>query len=227
VRLVQRTVSGRACALYCNALTADMDDAGLDQNGRLLPYNASVVGFIKLLECFALELRYSHLAEHLGIALACDGAFNNFAGHDLSQGLFSLGQPKDNTCGFKSPVHGFKCGGFEREISRGVLKRHPIDLKWFFRLYTSTLNGRRVSNFEFTSKFDAVVFRSSTDCNSFSRERLGAGRLQSQRFCSISNRVDAVLTTKPGVVADAAVHFLSHKSNLLAFDSKTTARNLS
>jgi hypothetical protein len=167
-----------------------MDDAGLDQNGRLLPYNASVVGFIKLLECFALELRYSHLAEHLGIALACDGAFNNFAGHDLSQGLFSLGQPKDNTCGFKSPVHGFKCGGFEREISRGVLKRHPIDLKWFFRLYTSTLNGRRVSNFEFTGEIDAVVLGSSAEADAFVRGSASARSPSTVRLASA--RVDLV-----------------------------------
>jgi hypothetical protein len=76
--------------LCCNALKADTDDAGLDRDDRLLLYNASVVGFIELLECFALELSNGHLTEHLGIALACDGTFNNFAGHNLSQGLFPL-----------------------------------------------------------------------------------------------------------------------------------------
>jgi hypothetical protein len=104
---------GRYRVVLLQCLTADTDDAGFDRGGRLLLYNASVVGFIELLECFALEFPDGHLAEHLGIALACDGAFNNFARHNLSQGLFPLRQPKHDTSCFKSPVHSFECGWFE------------------------------------------------------------------------------------------------------------------
>jgi hypothetical protein len=98
--------------IYRKFLTADTDGVGRD--GRLLLYNTSVAGFIELLECFALELCNGHLAEHLGIALASYGAFNNFAGHNLSQGLFPLRQAKHDASCFKSPVHGFERGGFER-----------------------------------------------------------------------------------------------------------------
>ena len=109
-----RLSSDAPVSFCCNVLTADTDDAKLDRGGRLLLYNTSVIGFIELLECLALEIRDGHLAEHLGIALTCDGAFNNFARHNLSQGLFPLRQPKHHTSCFKSTVHGFERGGFER-----------------------------------------------------------------------------------------------------------------
>jgi hypothetical protein len=40
----------------------DTDDPGLDRDGRLLLYNASVVALIELLKGFALELCNGHLA---------------------------------------------------------------------------------------------------------------------------------------------------------------------